>query len=171
MGQTEPIIANATKTNNLLCESITAEEQDKVSLHHDLSEHQGYDLGKKVRRLFDKFLPVNMDIDLTVYEAGKYQARRTYIFKYSFVICLFNQKFQVPKISDQLWSHSPYQFVKVAHSSNSKRKLDDKNCLNVGNKIFDLVLREKDLPQGYRLWSTNIVTSSHCNNNILKNWG
>lgn len=75
--ETEPIIANATKTNNLLHEIITAQEQDKLSLPHDLSEHQGYDLGEHVRRLFDNLRLVNMDIDFTVDEVVKYQAKST----------------------------------------------------------------------------------------------
>ena len=45
MDQTGPSIANATKTNNLLLERITAQEQDKVSLHPDLSENEGVELG------------------------------------------------------------------------------------------------------------------------------
>ena len=36
----ESNIANITKTNNLLQEKTTAQEQDQVSLHPDSSEYQ-----------------------------------------------------------------------------------------------------------------------------------
>ena len=49
MVKMESNIANVTKTNSLFHERITAQEQDKVSLHPDLSENQGDDLGEEVR--------------------------------------------------------------------------------------------------------------------------
>ena len=49
MDKMESNIANVTKTNNLLREGITAQEQDKVSLHRDSSEYQGDDLGVGAR--------------------------------------------------------------------------------------------------------------------------
>ena len=49
MVKMESNIANVTKTNSLFHERITALEQDKVSLHPDLSENQGDDLGEEVR--------------------------------------------------------------------------------------------------------------------------
>ena len=42
--------------------------------------------------------------------------------KYSLVAGLLNQKFAVPKTSNQLTSYSPSQGVKAAHSTNSKKK-------------------------------------------------
>ena len=69
--------------------------------------------------------------------------------KYSLVASLFNQNTPVPKTSCQLSSHSPSQGVKVAHSTSSKRKLDDENDLNVGNEIIDQIVTEKESPQAY----------------------
>ena len=48
MDKVESNTANVTKTNNLLQERITAQEQDKVSIHPDLSEYQGDNLGEEV---------------------------------------------------------------------------------------------------------------------------
>ena len=53
---------------------------------------------------------------------------------YSLAAGLFNQNSPVPKTSCHLSSHSPSQGVKAAHSTSSKRKLDDINNLNVGNE-------------------------------------
>ena len=57
--------------------------------------------------------------------------------------------FTVPKASGQLSSHSPSQGVKGAHSTSSKRKLDDENDLNVGNEIIDQTVTEKESSQAY----------------------
>ena len=46
-------------------------------------------------------------------------------------------------------SHSPSQGVKAAYSISSKRKLDDKNDLNVGNEIIDQIVTEKESPKAY----------------------
>ena len=68
MEKMESNIANVTKTNNLHHERITAQEQDKVSLHHNSSEYQGDDLGEEVRPSSEDLRPVNTEIDLTVGE-------------------------------------------------------------------------------------------------------
>ena len=68
MDKMESNIAYVTKTNNLLQERITAQEQDKVSLHPDSSEYQGNDLGKEGRPSTEESRPVNLEIDLTVAE-------------------------------------------------------------------------------------------------------
>ena len=57
--------------------------------------------------------------------------------------------FTVPKASGQLSSHSPSQGVKGAHSTSSKRKLDDENDLNVGNEIIDKIVTENKSPKVY----------------------
>ena len=62
----ESNIANVIKTNNLLQERITAQEQDRVSLHPDSSDYQGNDLGEEVRPSSEELRPVNTDTDLTV---------------------------------------------------------------------------------------------------------
>ena len=64
----ESNIANVTKTNNLLHERITEQEQDKVSLHPDSSEYQGDDFAAEVRPSYEELSPVNTEIDLTVGE-------------------------------------------------------------------------------------------------------
>ena len=69
--------------------------------------------------------------------------------KYSSVAGLFNQNSPVPKTSGQLSTHSPSQGVKAAHSTSSKRKLDDENDLNVGDEITDQIVTEKKSPQAY----------------------
>ena len=66
--------------------------------------------------------------------------------KYSLVA---SQNSPVPNTSGQLSSYSPSQGVKEAHSTSSKRKLDDENNLNVGNEIIDQIAAEKELPQAY----------------------
>ena len=68
MDKMESNIANVTKTNNLLHERITDQEQDKVSLHPDSSEYQGDDLVEEVRPSSEELSPVNTEIDLTVGE-------------------------------------------------------------------------------------------------------
>ena len=68
MDKMESNIAYVTKTNNLLQERITAQEQDKVSLHPDSSEYQRNDLGKEGRPSTEESRPVNLEIDLTVAE-------------------------------------------------------------------------------------------------------
>ena len=74
MDKMESNIVNVTKTNNLLHERITAQEQDKVSLHPDSSEYKGDDLGEEVRPSSEDLHPVNTEIDLTVGEVVKDQA-------------------------------------------------------------------------------------------------
>ena len=62
---------------------------------------------------------------------------------YSLVAGLFNQNSLIPKTSCHLLLHSPSQGVKEAHSTSSKRKFDDENVLNVGNKIIYQIVTEK----------------------------
>ena len=69
--------------------------------------------------------------------------------KYSLVADLFNQNSPVTKTSGYLSSHSPSQGVKAAHSTSSKRKLDDENDLILGNEIIDQIVTEKELPEAY----------------------
>ena len=45
--------------------------------------------------------------------------------KYSLAAGLFNKKSPVPKISGQLSLYPPSQGLKTAHSTSSKRKLND----------------------------------------------
>ena len=99
----------------------------------------------------EELRPVNVEIDITVDEVVKYQEESTSTFKCSLVAGLFNQNYPVPKTSGNLSSHCPSQFVKVTHSTCSKMKLDHENCFNKGNKIFDLILTEKESPQAYGL--------------------
>ena len=72
----ESNIANATKTNNLH-ESITSQEQDKVSLHPDSSEYQGDDLGEEVRPSSEELRSVNTEIVLIVGEVVRDRAEAT----------------------------------------------------------------------------------------------
>ena len=58
MDKIESNIANVTKTNNLLQEKITAQEQDKVSLHPDSSEYQGNDLDEKLGPRLRIYVPL-----------------------------------------------------------------------------------------------------------------
>ena len=58
MDKIESNIANITKTNKLQ-KRITAQEQDKVFLHHDLSEYLGHDLGEKGRPFSEELRPIN----------------------------------------------------------------------------------------------------------------
>ena len=79
MDKMESNIAYVTETNNLLQERITAQEQDKVSLHPASAEYQGNDLGEEGRPSTEESRPVNMEIDLTVAEvvaAGRSHAYR-----------------------------------------------------------------------------------------------
>ena len=115
---------------------ITAQEQDKVSLHPGSSEYQGDDLVEEVRPSSEELRPVNTEIDLTVGEVVRDQTEAMSTGKYSLVADLFNQNSPVPKTSVHLSSHSPSQSVKAAHSTISKRKLDDENDLNVDNEII-----------------------------------
>ena len=48
-------------------------------------------------------------------------------------------------------SYSPSQGIKAAHSTSSKRKLDDENDLNVnvGNEIIDQIVTEKESLRAY----------------------
>ena len=99
MDKKESNIANVTKTNNLLQEKITAQEQDKVSLHPDSSEYQGDDLGEEVRPSSEELRPVNTEIDLTAGEVVRDQSEAMSTGKYSLVASLFNQNYPVPKTS------------------------------------------------------------------------
>ena len=90
-----------------------------------------------------------MEIDLTVAEVVRDQAEAMCTDKYSLVAGLFNPNSPVPKTSGHLLSHSPSQGVKAAHSTSSKRKLDDENDLKVCNEIIDQIVTEKELPQAY----------------------
>ena len=142
----ESNIANVTKSNNLLHERITAQEQDKVSLHPDSSGYQGDDFDEEVRSLSEVLCPVNTKIDLTSSEVVRDQAEAMSTGKYSLVAGLFNQNSPVPKTSGHLSSHSPSQGVKATHSTSSKRKLDDENDLNVGNEIIGQIATETESP-------------------------
>ena len=99
MDKMESNIANVTKTNNLLQEKITAQEQDKISLHPDSSEYPGDDLGEKVRPSSEELRPVNTEIDLTVGKVVRDQAEAMSTGKYSLVTGLFNQNSPLPKTS------------------------------------------------------------------------
>ena len=72
--------------------------------------------------------------------------------KYSLVAGLFNQKSPVPKASGQLSSYSSSQGIKAAHSTSSKRKMDDQNISNVDKEIIDQIVTEKESSQA--LWPT-----------------
>ena len=74
--------------------------------------------------------------------------------KYSLVAGLFNPNSRVPKTPDHLSPHPLSQAVKAAHSTGSKRKLDDENDFNVVNEIIDQTVTEKESTQAYR--SSNI---------------
>ena len=78
MDKVESNTANVTKTNNLLQERITAQEQDKVSIHPDLSEYQGDNLGEEGRPSSEELRPVNKEIDLSVGEVVRDQAEAVY---------------------------------------------------------------------------------------------
>ena len=149
MDKMESNIANVTKTTDLLHERITAEEQDKVSLHLDSSEYQGDNLGEELRSSSEVLRPVNTETDLTVGKVVRDQAEAMCTGKYSLVADLFNQNSPVPRTSGQLLLHSPCLGVKAAHSTISKRKLDDENDLNVGNEIIDQIVTEKESAQAY----------------------
>ena len=66
MDKMESNIANVTKTNNILHERSTAQEQDKISVHPDSLKYQRNDLGEQVRSWSEELRPVNTEIDLTV---------------------------------------------------------------------------------------------------------
>ena len=95
----ESNIANVIKTNNLLQERITAQEQDRVSLHPDSSDYQGNDLGEEVRPSSEELRPVNTEIDLTVGKVVRHQTEAMSTGKYSLVTGLFNQNSSLPKTS------------------------------------------------------------------------
>ena len=122
MDKMESNIANVTKTNNLLHERITAQEQDKFSLHPDSSEYQGDDLGEEDRPSSEELHPVNTEIDLTIGEVVRDQAEAMSTGKYSLVAGLFNQNSPVPKTFGQSSTHSPSQGIKAAHSNSSKKE-------------------------------------------------
>ena len=86
--------------------------------------------------------------------------------KNSLVAGLFNQNSPVPKKPVHLSSYSPSQGIKAAHSSSSKRKLDDENDLNVSNEIIDQIATDKE-PS---VWSTNVRKSSLGSDKSLSNW-
>ena len=81
-------------------------------------------------------MPVNTDVDLTIGET----VRDLYICKHNAVAGLVNQNCPVPKTSGHLSSHFLSQRVKADHSTRSKRKLDDKKDLNVGNDVNSMFL-------------------------------
>ena len=81
-----------------------------------------------------------MEIDLTIGEAVKDQVEAMSICKYNLVAGLFIQNSPAPKTCGHLSSHSLSQGINVAHSTRSKRKLDDENDLNVGNEITDQIV-------------------------------
>ena len=123
MDNMESNIANVTKTNNLLHERITTQEQDKVSLHPDSSKNQGDDLGEDVRPSSVELRLVNTEIDLNIGEVVRDQAEDISTGKYSLVAGLFNRNSPVTKTSGHLSPHSLYQGVKAARSTSSKKKL------------------------------------------------
>ena len=120
MDKMESKIANVTKTNNLFQERITSQEQDRASIHPDLSEYQGDDLGEEVRPSSEELRPVNTEIDLNVGEVGRYSAEAISTGKYSLVAGLFNQNSPVPKTSGHLSLNSLSQGVKAADSTSFK---------------------------------------------------
>ena len=142
-------IANVTKTNKLLQERIINQEQNKVSLHPNLSEYQGGGLGEEGRPSFEELRPVNTEVDLIVGEVVRDHAEAMSTGKYSLVAGLFNQNSAIPKTSSHLSSQFPSQHVKAAHSTSSNGKHDDENDLNVGNEIIDQIVTEKKSPQAY----------------------
>ena len=115
MDKIELNIANVTKTNNIPRVRITAQEQDKVSLHPNSSEYQGDHVGEEVRPLSEELRPGNTEIDLTAGEVVRDQAEAMSTSKYSLVAGLFNRESPVPKTSGQLPSYPPSQGVKAAH--------------------------------------------------------
>ena len=72
--------------------------------------------------------------------------------KYSLVAGLFNKKSPVPKAFGHLSSYSSSQGIKAAHSTSSKRKMDDQNISNVDKEIIDQIVTEKESSQA--LWPT-----------------
>ena len=154
MDKMESNIANVTKTNNVLQEKISGQEQDKVSLQPDSSKYWGDDLDEVVRPSSEELCPFNTEIDLTVGEVDRDQTEAMSAGKYSLVVGLFNPNSPVPKTPGHLPQHSPSQAVKAAHSTGSKRKLDDENELNVGIEVIDQIVTEKESVQTYR--SSNI---------------
>ena len=119
----EANIINATENHNLLHEIMTAQEQDKVSLHPDSSEYQGDDLGEEVRPSSEELRPVNTEISLTVGEVVRDQAKDISTGKYSLVAGLFNLNSPESKTSGHLLLYSPSQGVKAAHLTSSKGNL------------------------------------------------
>ena len=69
--------------------------------------------------------------------------------QYNLVACLLNQNSPVPKTSGHLSSHSSSRGIKAAYLTSFKRKHDDENDLNVGNKIIDQIDKKKESPQAY----------------------
>ena len=165
MDKMESNIANVTKTNNLLQERITAQEQNNVSRHPDSSEYQGDDLDEEGKPSSEELRPVNTEICLTVGKVVRDQAEAMSIGKYSLVDGLFNQKFPVPKTSGHLSSHSPSQGIKAPHSTRSKRKLDDKNDLNVGNETINQIVAENESPEAY-----GVPVLENLNSAVTKFW-
>ena len=97
------------------------------------------------------YTPFNMEIGLTVGEVIRDQTEVMSTCKYSLVAGLLNQKSSVFKISVHLSLHFPLQVVNAAHLTSSKGKLNDENNLNVGNKIIDHIVTEKESTP--RTWS------------------
>ena len=106
----------------------------KESLPRSTIRYQGNDLGKEVRLSSEELRPVNTETNLAVGEVVKDQAEAISTGKYSLVAGLLNENSLVSKSSVLLSSHSPSQGVKAARSTSSKRKLDDENDLNAGEK-------------------------------------
>ena len=98
------------------------------------------DLGEEIRPFVWGIMPVNTDVDLTIGETVRDLSEAIYICKHNEVAGLVNQNCPVPKTSGHLSSHFLSQSVKAAHSTRSKRKLDDKKDLNVGNDVNSMFL-------------------------------
>ena len=106
-------------------------------------------MGEEIKPSSEELHPFNTEINLTFGEVVRGQEEAMPTGKYSLVDRLFNQNSPVSKTSGHLSSHSPSQSVKTAQSTNSKRKLDDENNLNVGNEIIDQIVTKKESPQEY----------------------
>ena len=87
---------------------------------------------KTLRPSCEELHPIKTEMDLTVGEVVKDQAEAMSTGKYGLIADLFDKRSPVHKTSGHLSSYSPYQGVKAAHSTSSKRKLDDENGLTYG---------------------------------------
>ena len=77
-------------------------------------------MDEKVRPLPEVLQPVNTDVNLTVVEVVRDQAKPMSTCKYNLVTCLFNQDSSVSKTFVHLSSYSLPQDIKAAHSTSSK---------------------------------------------------